>query len=336
MTEQNKISVIIPVFNVAPYLSKCLDSVLEQTCPDFEVIIVNDGSTDSSGQICEEYQARDSRVQVYHIENKGVSHARNYALEKATGKYLLFIDSDDYIHPDTLSILHSFVEEFPGIDCLIYPAQTENSDTQALSLLTEALPIKKPLSLVDYPQLMFLRPAMWNKLYRRQIIVDHQITFLQELAIGEDLTFYLTFIQYCQSCMYVGGHPLYHYIQRNDSVMRKIDYQKNRTLLTAFDAILSIYRTNGWYAQYRTELEYLCVYHLYIAASVRIIRADPHHPLLCEIAQYVKTHFPHFTGNSYLDLLDKNKRLIFLFLRHHWYGLIRTIFRIKQAIGGSL
>ncbi|MDR0422523.1 MAG: glycosyltransferase, partial [Proteiniphilum sp.] len=91
------ISVIVPVYNVEKYLRKCLESILAQTYTSFELLLVNDGSTDGSGQICDEYAQKDSRVQVFHQENKGVSRARNLGLERAKGKWVAFIDSDDWV-----------------------------------------------------------------------------------------------------------------------------------------------------------------------------------------------------------------------------------------------
>ena len=99
---QEMISVIIPVYNSEKYLHKCIDSVLSQSYTNFEVILVNDGSTDSSGMICDEYAEKDERVRVFHKDNGGVSTARNLGIDYATGKYVLFIDSDDYMTDDAV------------------------------------------------------------------------------------------------------------------------------------------------------------------------------------------------------------------------------------------
>ncbi len=114
-----KISIIIPVYNVEHYLRQCIDSVLAQTYTDFEVLLINDGSTDSSGLICDEYAARDSRIKVFHKENGGVSSARNLGLDNAQGEWIAFVDSDDEINNEYLSDLVAHATEF-DLD-MIYP-----------------------------------------------------------------------------------------------------------------------------------------------------------------------------------------------------------------------
>ena len=99
------ISVIVPVYNVEPYLRKCLDSIIGQTYKDLEIIIIDDGSTDCSGKICDEYEERDGRLKVFHTENKGLSAARNLGLDNATGDWIGFVDSDDWIEPDMYEVL---------------------------------------------------------------------------------------------------------------------------------------------------------------------------------------------------------------------------------------
>ena len=112
------VSIIVPVFNVEKYLRQCLDSILGQTFNQFEVIIVNDGSTDNSGAICQEYEARDNRIVYLEKENGGVSEARNLGLDFATSEYIIFIDSDDWIEPTYVEVLYEKIEEYQA--CLLY------------------------------------------------------------------------------------------------------------------------------------------------------------------------------------------------------------------------
>ena len=101
------ISIIVPVYNVEPYLRKCLDSILDQTYRDLEILIIDDGSTDGSGAICDEYAGKDDRIKVFHTENNGLSAARNLGLSKAQGKFVGFVDSDDWIEPDMFGVMHT-------------------------------------------------------------------------------------------------------------------------------------------------------------------------------------------------------------------------------------
>ena len=110
-----KISVIVPVYNTEKYLNRCIDSILAQTFTDFELLLIDDGSTDSSGKICDDYAAKDSRVKVLHKENGGVSRARNLGIDNAQGEYLSFIDSDDYIRPEMYEKLAKIIDIY-GVD----------------------------------------------------------------------------------------------------------------------------------------------------------------------------------------------------------------------------
>ena len=105
--ENKLISIIVPVYNVEEYLKQCLDSILEQTFSDYEVILVNDGSTDNSGLICQEYAEKDSRIRYFEKENGGLSDARNYGIEQAQGEYLTFVDSDDFLDKMHLNVLYT-------------------------------------------------------------------------------------------------------------------------------------------------------------------------------------------------------------------------------------
>lgn len=122
MMRDTRFSVLVPVYNVAPYLRECLDSVLGQSYQNFELLLVDDGSTDESGAICDEYAARDKRVRVFHKENGGLISARRYAVARFAGDYCVFLDSDDSIAPNTLAVLAKAIED-SGADCVIYGAR---------------------------------------------------------------------------------------------------------------------------------------------------------------------------------------------------------------------
>ena len=107
----HKISIVVPLYNVENYLSRCIDSILCQKCSDFELLLVDDGSQDRSGQICDEYALKDNRIRVYHKKNGGVSSARNLGLEKANGEWICFVDADDYVKPDFLSSIQQYLED---------------------------------------------------------------------------------------------------------------------------------------------------------------------------------------------------------------------------------
>lgn len=133
-----KISVIIPVYNTERFLRRCVDSVLAQTFEDFELFLINDGSTDSSPEICEEYAARDSRVQVLHQKNQGQSVARNNAIARMTGQWVLFCDSDDWIHPESLERLYNAAMQYDTKISIAGYAETTGEDPEILPEQLEA------------------------------------------------------------------------------------------------------------------------------------------------------------------------------------------------------
>ena len=325
-----EISVIIPVYNVEKYLERCLNSLVAQTFLNFEVIIVDDGSTDESGKICDSFAKIDPRFQVFHTSNNGVSNARNYAIKNSSGTYLAFLDSDDYIEPDMLARLYQCSALHPEIGCVICSAIAESEDGTPLKIMNEKLPVQKALLFDNYSEVMLVQPAMWNKLFVREIVERFSIRFSPSLSIAEDLDFFLAYLPHCRYFVYEGDAPLYHYIQRNSSAMRSQDPEKNRSVSLAFSHIQDYYKSNNLWEKYYHEIEYLAIFHLYIAASVRIILVDSKHQLLQEICAFMRNSFPDYNRNPYLNLLGRNKRLVFFLLRHKMYKLIRLIFKLKN------
>lgn len=165
------ISVIVPVYNAETYLHRCIDSILSQTFTDFELILVDDGSIDGSGKICDEYALLDKRIRVFHKENGGVSSARNLGLCYAKGKWINFVDADDWILEDALLILINKISE--DIDVII--TETKNNELISGDEFARGLLVYK------------YSTTLWGKLYRRTIIEDSQaLKIPRYIAIGED------------------------------------------------------------------------------------------------------------------------------------------------------
>ena len=163
----DKISVIIPIYNTEAYLRKCLNSVLVQTYQNFEIICVDDGSTDLSGEILKQYAAEDSRIQVIFQQNMGQSEARNVALSNVKGKYVYFLDSDDFIHPQTLEVLYRVLKES---ECAIaVTKQTKIYDANPIDISNLQYVIKKP-ALLNILQNEESGSVVWNKLYRADLV----------------------------------------------------------------------------------------------------------------------------------------------------------------------
>lgn len=169
-------SIIIPVYNVEAYLSKCLDSILAQRCQDFEVLLIDDGSKDGSGAICDRYaQSHPGQIRAIHQTNGGAGAARNQGIEQARGTYLLFVDGDDYLSDNLLSDLAKAIAREPA-DLYLFGALVER-DGKVTGQLHEAVPPGQPVQAKSHPALFFGVMAPWNRAYCRRLFDDPGIRF---------------------------------------------------------------------------------------------------------------------------------------------------------------
>lgn len=213
------ISIIVPVYNVEPYLRRCVDSILVQTFTDFELILVDDGSPDDCPAICDEYAVKDSRVRVIHKKNGGLSSARNAGMAVAEGKYILFCDSDDYVSPEWCQQLFHQIEMAPNAWVCCDIERTGEFDSYHFEDFT-GLPTEQKMYYQIY--LMGLSAYVWNKIYSVEKIQEHSISFDESGPIFEDVDFNLKYLQYCDSCIFV-PQKLYAYVQRQGSIMHKYE-----------------------------------------------------------------------------------------------------------------
>lgn len=213
------VSIIVPIYNAEQYLRRCVDSILNQEYADFELLLVNDGSTDASGDICEEYGDRDPRVIVIQKENTGVSDSRNRALDRARGKYLQFLDSDDWITQDATRLFVRAAEEY-GCDMVIsdfYRVVGERlspkGDIEEEGVLTRE---EFAAHMMENPA-DFYYGVLWNKLYRRDIVEEHKLRMDTDISWCEDFMFNLEYIRYAK-VFYALHAPIYYYVKRKGSL----------------------------------------------------------------------------------------------------------------------
>lgn len=207
------ISVIVPVYNVERYLRQCLDSVVGQTYRDLEILVVDDGSTDGSGEICDEYKT-DSRVQVYHTDNHGLSAARNYALDRAHGNYIAFIDSDDWFEETALQIFLTTAQETSAdiVACQFYQEykdKTVEPEGTRTEFVAEGDEVLKSM-VIDHK----LTEDVWNKFYRSSLF--NSIRYPEGLIFEDKATTY-KLLQKAEKLAYTPA-PLIHYRNREGSL----------------------------------------------------------------------------------------------------------------------
>lgn len=234
-----EISIIVPVYKVEKYLHRCVDSILAQTFTDFELLLIDDGSPDLSGAICDEYAAKDDRIRVFHKENGGVSSARNLGLDNAQGKYIMFCDSDDSVDPQWCEKLYEHVHG----DCLpICQFIVKDAADKTINHSNSKAGV---FDAIDLPSIWIW--TCWRAIYLSQIICDNNLRFNESISFSEDLMFnvdYLTIVgQYevIEEC-------LYNYYVVTESLSRK-QYIPDRweAELLYFDKYQNLCRANNNY-----------------------------------------------------------------------------------------
>ena len=322
-----RFSVVIPAYNVAEYLEKCVSSVRAQTFGDWEAILVDDGSTDGvTGALCDRLDREGGdRFRVIHQENGGLGAARNTGIEAAKGEYLVFLDSDDYIAPEMLEKLNDRIDR---THCDLYTfgfRVDKDGNTDEIHL--DDLPADKPFTLAEYPRLLLATPNAWNRIYRTEFFRNSGIRYPGRVWF-EDIRTTMKLFALAESIEAV-QEPFYYYLVREGSITRNAKAERNREILDAFEDLLAFYRENNLFDRYQKELCRLAIDHIYLAASVRVLRIDRKSPLLSEFAAYMEQEFPGYCSNCYLGELSKARRLVFALLEKKRYGTLALLFRIK-------
>lgn len=187
------VSIIVPVYNVAPYLRECLDSLVNQTLPDLEFICVNDGSTDSSCQILQEYSVKDKRIKIINKQNSGYGHSMNVGIEHSKGEYIGIIEADDFCEPDMFETLYSLTQndsiDIVKSDWYVYWSKN-NKNIKAGQIAR--FPGNRVINANTHIELMTIQPSIWSAIYRRDFLLENDIHFLETPGASyQDVSFYL-------------------------------------------------------------------------------------------------------------------------------------------------
>lgn len=215
-----KVSIIVPVYNGENYLNRCIDSLLRQTLNEIEILIINDGSTDSTTLIIDEYQNSHPNIKIYHTQNNGVSAARNVGLQNATGEYIGFVDADDWVEENMYELMFSQMKlnQVDWVICSVNEYQHASSRIR-IQLENEKIDVLNSRSTVLERMLHFnFEHSNWNKLYSAEIIKQNNLVFDTTVKIGEDLLFNLFYLSY-SSGLYTVKNKLYNYQIHDLSVM---------------------------------------------------------------------------------------------------------------------
>ena len=322
-----KFSIIVPVYNVADYLEKCVLSLLKNDCADTEILLVDDGSTDEkSGTLCDVLaEEHPDLIRVIHQENRGLGGARNTGIEAARGEYLLFIDSDDYIAPETLTVLRDAIAQTPA-DVYSFRA-TVVADGKKDALLATSEVYTEPFALKEHPEYLLSLPAACTRLWKRSLFLSTAIRYPSRVWYEDIRTSTKLFA--AADRIVTLPHALYYYYAREGSITRNSNVSRNREIMDAFEDILAWFDESGLTETYHSELEKLTIDHVRIAAPVRVLRTDPDSPLLKEFADYTAEKFPNYRENPYLSTLPRGKKLAYRLLEGGHYRLLRLLFSVK-------
>ena len=260
------ISILMPVYNAEKYLNETIDTIKNQSFSNWELIIVDDGSTDNSKEICTKLMNDDKRIKYIFQENLGVSHTRNVALENAQGKYIVFVDSDDLIHEDYLKILINSIEKNNSDISVCNFIERKISNTGKIEDITREFYLKEVMEMsemkdyiMDFGNSGLLNP-LWNKIYKREIIENNNITFNEKVETGEDFIFNLQYFRKTKKISFI-KEMLYYYIRRNNNSItyKYIEnmYEKGweiHWLLESFLKDMGFYNEENAYVLYGNHL----------------------------------------------------------------------------------
>ena len=263
----SKVSIIVPVYNTGSKLRKCMESLVNQTMQDIEIVIVNDGSTDNTRNIIDNISKYDSRVKILHKENAGVSAARNSGIEASTGEYVVFVDGDDYIAQEYVEYMISLIEKTESDFCLSKCCYTKSGEIQTENEYIEKLQPEDATALLLSPNVIV---GCWNKIFKRSLIVDNNVWFSTTLFYGEGLNFITTLAQVSKS-VGVGNRKVYYYRRNNEaSATTKFDIDKLRN----GERALKIIRQNMVVINDKVDVMYALHMSLFSLGAVIRIKAN--------------------------------------------------------------
>lgn len=305
------ITVIIPVYNCEKYLNTCIESIVNQTYKNLEIILVNDGSTDNTKDICNIWKKKDSRIKVYNIKNNGSAHARNIGILNSSGDYFYFIDSDDYIESDMLENLLFLMEKYncqiveSGYDLVNDRGDMINSCSYDLYHLQE---------FTSYEAMQYhikdeiFKQIIWNKLYKKDVIVK----FKENKIIDDEFWTYLVLSK--AEHLFYTKKIYYHYRQHDNSIMHVKYSLKNLDVLEARRLRYEFIKNNNYFNQiYKMAKQSYFFTNMYHAQKILRELSGKEKEIALKI---VKNHFFH-SKLSLFELLDLNKRNKFwVFMTH--------------------
>ncbi len=330
------ISIIIPVYKVEKYLHRCLDSILSQSFSDIEVILIDDGSPDNCGSICDQYaDMYPDKVRVIHQENRGLSGARNAGLSHSHGKYIFFVDSDDTIESDAIRIIFDALEMHGFPDMLIFDGRTVSQRGNVLSsricgsLSGYRVPTGMVTSLENSKELLFEFPSAWSRVTKRDIFIKNNISFPLGLWF-EDIGCTPMLLKCCESIVCI-DKTLYNYFLHEGSITASSSSERRcNDVIAVFEVLIKWFKENNLFDEYYSQLEYMAVSELFVVQTVMIILSGGSYKYLDKLVLFMKQNFKGYLKNPYIKKIGKKNRFKVLLISKRCYFVVSAIFMLTR------
>lgn len=316
-----KVTIIVPVYNVASYLNKCLDSILNQTYNNIEIIAIDDGSTDDSYKILKKYQDNNSdKITIIKQTNHGQAYARNIGLNNANGDYIAYVDADDYIDK---AMIKSMMKKFDSNDIEIVMCDYyKEFDSKNM----EHIPLIQHFNASNKKQYILGMTGPVCRIFRKELLVENKIKF-PEGQIFEDIAVIPFVCALSKKSAYI-NEPFYHYVQRKGSSLNTVVYDKRlEDIYNALDILTQHFVKTKMYNEYKDEIEYIYIEYLLHAANLKFLQYGDEN---CKkISKIMQNEYPKWMSNKYFKMESFKYKVMCFLLYHNQINLVRFLKKEK-------
>ena len=326
----SKVSVIVPVYNVEKYIDKCLNSLVNQTLQDIEIIVVNDGSPDNSQKIIDRY-VRDypDKVKSYIKENGGQGSARNFGVGLSSSDFISFVDSDDYIENDMIEKMYNVITR---TKCDIVVCGSNVVDDN-YNIVSQTFPNNRVFS-NKIEKYLFSDVCVWNKMIRKSIVLNSNLEFRNKVWY-EDLDYTYKLLNLSDNIEFIDEN-LYNYLLRDNSTMNNNNINRNLEIFLALDEMISYSKSKNNFNKFYQEIEFLAIDHIFISSVVRVLCTSAKLSTRVKIAnkliKYVKNNFPSYNKNIYKKKLSTSRKIVYYLIKNKLLIFVIVLFKLKRKL----
>lgn len=330
-----RFSVIVPIYQVEAYLDQCVESILNQSFSDFEVILVEDGSPDNCGSRCDRYALQDARVRVIHKENGGLVSARQAGMAAATGDYIVHVDGDDWIARDMLERADGLIRDYDP-DLISFPAVSVEGDKIGERIeepVPEGLYCREQIERDIWPKVLMAADMshmsyyQWSKIFRRTLAFPHQMAVDPRISLGEDVTCLVPIYRSAERVLIGGGAPVYFYRVRADSDSRSFRPAQYQQLLLGLQALESL--KSG--TEFRQQIDRYASFTCFVLLARQMGGGHLH----AQTRSYMnRPELRRRLANARFSGVTPKMRVIYFFFRRNWLSLSFAFLQLCEKLKG--